>query len=315
MHGRKSPLHLAGELDGVLTLRPSIKALFKAFDARDPPPNSQKAATRRLLEDLAETNEPLGETSRHTADLVIGAYFFAMRACEFCKTEKKGKTKLLTLDNITFRDKKRKIVDISEPDLTKRARYVTVCFVDQKNGKKNEKRTQRKTGRKWLCPVRAWGRACQRANTKHDKKRPEQPVCIFTSKNGRQTQITDSQVIQSLRTSCKVNGGRERYGFGPEEIGSRSIRSGAAMSLFIANHSTERIKILGRWRSDAFLAYIRPQVLEWTNLMARDMASKKDFIDLGFQHQSSKRTTNPDNLDELGTTFPTNHQGRRRKMA
>ena len=44
------------------------------------------------------------------------------------------------------------------------------------------------------------------------------------------------------------------------------------MALFMKHTDTERIKILGRWSSDAFLVYIRPQILEWTNLMASQMA-------------------------------------------
>lgn len=57
------------------------------------------------------------------------------------------------------------------------------------------------------------------------------------------------------------------------------------MALFLANHPIEKIKILGRWRSDAFLSYIRPQVLEWTNLMAKDMSDGKGFLDLAQDQQ------------------------------
>ena len=53
------------------------------------------------------------------------------------------------------------------------------------------------------------------------------------------------------------------------------------MALFLRNHSTERIMILGRWSSDAFLVYIRPQVLEWTNNMSRDMISFDSFLNVG----------------------------------
>ena len=56
------------------------------------------------------------------------------------------------------------------------------------------------------------------------------------------------------------------------------------MSLFMMNHLTKRIKILRQWSSDAFfLVYIRPQVLEWTNTMAKDMTQVKNFLDLNFQ--------------------------------
>ena len=51
------------------------------------------------------------------------------------------------------------------------------------------------------------------------------------------------------------------------------------MALFLANHSPAKIMILGRWKSDAFLVYIRPQVLEWTHSMSGDMLRVPDFAD------------------------------------
>jgi hypothetical protein len=76
-------------------------------------------------------------------------------------------------------------------------------------------------------------------------------------------------------------GGKTTFGFNPHEIGNRSIRSGAAMALFLRDNSTAKIMILGRWSSDAFLVYIQPQVLEWTNNMSRDMISFESFLDVG----------------------------------
>jgi hypothetical protein len=68
--------------------------------------------TPALLLDLHAffQDKPVG--IRHTADLILGSYFFAMRACEFCITEKPGRTKRLTTDNITFRDGTGKILRI-----------------------------------------------------------------------------------------------------------------------------------------------------------------------------------------------------------
>ena len=51
------------------------------------------------------------------------------------------------------------------------------------------------------------------------------------------------------------------------------------MGLFLANHSTERILLMGRWLSQAFLAYICPQIIEWTNNMSRDMIRHDSFTD------------------------------------
>ena len=47
-------------------------------------------------------------------------------------------------------------------------------------------------------------------------------------------------------------------GQNPENYSSHSFRSGAATEAFRANIPYERIKLLGRWRSDAVKAYIKP---------------------------------------------------------
>jgi hypothetical protein len=91
--------------------------------------------------------------------------------------------------------------------------------------------------------------------------------------------ICNAFVCQLLRYVCALFRGVKVFGFGPPDIGNKSLRSGAAMSLFLMDHSVARIMILGRWSSDAFLVYIRPQVLEWTNNMSKDMISNDSFFD------------------------------------
>jgi hypothetical protein len=87
------------------------------------------------------------------------------------------------------------------------------------------------------------------------------------------------------------------------DIGTKSIRSGAAMGLFLANHSTEKIMLMGRWLSQAFLACICPQVIEWTNNMSRDMirldsfagASSFDMANPKIARVPSRRINGPNN--------------------
>ena len=69
-----------------------------------------------------------------------------------------------------------------------------------------------------------------------------------------------------LQTTCRVHDGKNKYGIDASEIGTHSSRSGAAMSLSVqGGNSDKKIMMLGRWKSLAFLAYIRPQVLEWAS--------------------------------------------------
>lgn len=156
MHGRNSPLHIKGGVGKLAILRSSIKLLFQAFGAKGGTPSSQRAVPQELLQELAETAKVLGEVAQHTVDLIIGAYFFAMRACKFCLTKQKGQMKTLTLGNITLRDEHKRVVIKADPKLQEKSKFVTVCFVDQKNGRMMERQTPKKPGRKWMCPVKAW---------------------------------------------------------------------------------------------------------------------------------------------------------------
>jgi len=52
------------------------------------------------------------------------------------------------------------------------------------------------------------------------------------------------------------------------------------MSLFFTGHSAKRIMLLWRWKSTAFLDYIRPQIVEWCALFSTDMIEFNDFFEL-----------------------------------
>jgi hypothetical protein len=153
--GRDSPFHTQNgvhTIAGSLFLHPKIRVvLLQGFGAvDDPPPNRQKAVTPALLKDMREIASNMTEGGRHTAILMIGGYFFAMRACEFCKTGRQGRTRRLMVENVTFRDEARGVVNHMEPNLEAKAMFVTICFVNQKNGRKMEKHSQIRTFEKRL---------------------------------------------------------------------------------------------------------------------------------------------------------------------
>ena len=273
-------MHIPGQNHGTVGLSDTLKRLFTAFATRDPPPNRQAAATPDLLKEVIRSTRGMGEVAEHTADLITGAYFFAMRGCEFSRTRTPGRTKTLTLEHVTFRNETKEEVHPNHPDFDRRVRYVTICFANQKNGKKMERRTQGKTGHVSFCPVLAWAQAYRRVLRHFPLADKNTTICSLRDHHsGKRVEISSAGVAGLLQSICRLRGARDRFGYKPEDLGSRSIRSGAAMSLFMMNHSTERIKILGRWSSDAFLVYIRPQVLEWTNIMSKDMSKVKNFLD------------------------------------
>ena len=52
------------------------------------------------------------------------------------------------------------------------------------------------------------------------------------------------------------------------------------MALFLKDHSPTKIILLGRWKSLAFLVYLRPQVTEWCDLFSIDMISFNHYFEL-----------------------------------
>jgi hypothetical protein len=212
------------------------------------------------------------------AEIAIVAYFYAMRSCEITATPTPGRTKITRLRGVTFRDASHQEIPHTEPRISSACR-VTVTFENQKNGLKMDRRTHERTGDPVMCPVLRLSSLIKRILAADDKAEPDTPVSTIWSTGSRGI-VTSEELRLHLRSACTKGGGVGTFGYGESDIGTRSLRSGAAMGLFLMNHPVAKIMILGRWSSDAFLDYIRPQVLEWTNqLLSRDMIQNDSFFD------------------------------------
>ena len=115
---RDSPLHIPNGAH----LRPFVCSLLKAFENEDPPKYQQRAITPNLLRSMftrAGADDALTKDTFFAilADLAIMAYFFAMRSCEFTATPLPGRTKIIHLRGIVFRDRLNNEVDHKSPFL------------------------------------------------------------------------------------------------------------------------------------------------------------------------------------------------------
>jgi hypothetical protein len=120
-----------------------------------------------------------------------------------------------------------------------------VCFEEQKSGVKDDSRSQRRTNDPLLCPCRWLGRAVRRVIITVPDWTGDTLLCTVRSRTTFST-INNTFTKRLLRHTCQIYRGHATFGFHPHEIGNRSIRSGAAMALFMKDHSTEKIVILGR---------------------------------------------------------------------
>ena len=106
-------------------------------------------------------------------------------------------------------------------------------------------------------------------------------LCTFHKRGRRAKFITQDYCLKFIRKIYQTYGydGVEHFGFHKEEIGNRSICLGAAIALFLNDHSSDKIMILGRCNSKSFLDYICPQMVHWTRLFSNDMILFNNFFE------------------------------------
>ena len=238
-------------------IHPHLKNILRAFSRNDPKCEPQKAITPMLLAYLYKRTDNFAQ---HIADLCNGAFFFACRSCEYSQTKGTRKTKIITLGNIGFRTRNRVITD---PALFSTAETVSITFVNQKNENNYETVTQHSNTHPTQNPVAIWASIYNRVINIPGAS-PSSNINIFFNQSTKQVEsITADQIRVSLQWAA-AELGYERLGYHSHEVGCHSIRSGAAMAMYLNKVPTFTIMLQGRWCSDAFLRYIRKQVKEFS---------------------------------------------------
>jgi hypothetical protein len=149
-------------------------------------------------------------------------------------------------------------VERDNPELLTKAEHVTVTFINQKNEKKMDSRTQhqRCTKDPHLCPVIRFGTQILQILSTMPQVNRLTTINTITLK-GKAGLIANTHILEILRTSCSSFGANATFGFDSHKIGNRSIHSGAGATMALFNNiSAANIMILGRWSSDTFLACI-----------------------------------------------------------
>ncbi len=107
-------------------------------------------------------------------------------------------------------------------------------------------------------------------------------------------------MIHALRDA--VGAIREvKLGIKKDNVGTHSIRWGVAMLMYLGECPVFMIMItIGRWSSNAFLRYIRKQVMNFSQTVARRMLSCQNFrhipdIHMRVQQDDPRIRNHPDN--------------------
>ena len=150
-----------------------------------------------------------------------------------------------------------------------------------------------------LCPVRAVA-AIVRKIRKYPGSSQDSPISTVIV-NGHLQQVTSTHMIYALRDAVGAIG-EVKLGNKKEYVGTHSIRSGAAMAMYPGELPVFMIMLIGRWSSDAFLRYIRKQVMEFSQNVATRMLSCQNFrhipdIHMRIQQDDPHIRNHPDNAE------------------
>ena len=234
-----------------------IKLQFRGYTQSDPATKQQKALTLSFFKQ--QYNMATTKQQTAVALLCIAAFFWACRSCEFSTVKGERRTKICRIRNIRFFNGRRELSHY-DPNLIN-AERVTWTFEDQKNLEKDVTIPHDNNNEPLMNPVRALASTVQRILS-YPGTTIDTTLCTYYH-NGKLIEFSQEDILASLRKTANSIG-KDRLGYNPEEIGTKSIRSAAAMSMFMDDTPVFMIMLMGRWSSDAFLKYIRCQDLEFT---------------------------------------------------
>ncbi len=102
--------------------------------------------------------------------------------------------------------------------------------------------------------------------------------------NDRITHVRSQDVINALQDAV-VAIDEHRLGINKEDIGMHSFRLGAVMAMYLGECAVYTIMLIGQWSSNAFLHYIRKQVMEFSQNVAKKMLTYQNFCHIPDIHR------------------------------
>ena len=249
-----------------------LSRLYRSFKKKDPAEKQQKALPAIVLLEIAKLQ--LTERQRARSQLSIGGYYFACRSCEYVKVPQAEmrRTAILCLRNLKFR-RDGIILRLTDPRL-EYSDSISITFEMQKKDERNDTVTQWASGHTIMCPVRAWAAVVKRILS-YPGADLDTPVSAVWQ-NNRIEHITSADIIDAINCAAETIGW-DALGVKKGDFGTHSIRSGAAMAMYLDEIPIYTIMFIGRWSSDAWLRYIRKQVDQFTYNIAERMLKHLDF--------------------------------------
>ena len=246
-------LQVAGS--GKLDIR--LHRQLQAYSKTDPPPARVKPIPLQIIQHVVQqcytTTDARHQTIGHMVTL---GFFFLLQPGEYAYTDNPDAAPFHLQDVHLLRNRLRlNIFACSAHDLNT-ATHVALEFTTQKNGVRGQLVGLGRSGHQFLCPVLA-----TIARLKHLRLHRAHPSThLYQYFDGRRwAAISTGELTQHFRVATMLLG--HVVGITPADISIHSLRSSGAMALLCADVDPNRIRLLGRWRSDEMMRYLHVQAL------------------------------------------------------
>ena len=151
-----------------------------------------------------------------------------------------------------------------------------------------------------FCPAKVWAKTITRIR---EYPGTTDTLTVNTVRIGpKNLAINSKTILKHIRSNVTAIG-EDTIGFTVEEAGCHCIRSSFAVFLYINKIRSEKNMLQGRWRSQAFLAYIKKQVNEFSRDLSEVIINRTDFFTMpetDVHNYENHLMYNPDNVELRG---------------
>lgn len=250
-------------LDANGNIAPRLKKLFKFLEGDDPAPSRVWPVCTTILLELDRQLQAQPDQAKADAirDLCVIAFFFLCRPGEYAVSSNadRGRSKPFRLKDVAFSTPTRRNILAHECPLhdVYSASYAALTYTDQKNAVRGESIGHHTNGDHVLDPVRALQRRVDHLRT--HRALPKTPLhTYYTAQGPRDVKTID--ITHWLRRAAAAV--YNTTGIPSAKVQAYSLRSGGATALLCAyDGNTDIIQIIGRWKSDSMLRYLRTQAI------------------------------------------------------
>jgi hypothetical protein len=264
------------EVPGGQRNHPLLASFLKALRDADSPATRAYPINTTILQEVSRTANLADPAALAARDLCIVGFFWLLRPAEYLHSTGRGRSEAFRLCDISFTLDDRVLLASTAPlnDLNvSRITRATLTFNDQKNAVRGEQISHTATSDPLLCPCKALARICHRL---HLVGAPSTtPLHAYGLPGGPLLFTRPTTITSTLRRAAAAL--HHLTGIDPALLSARSLRPGGATALLCAGIDSDIIQLLGRWKSDAMLRYLRVAAHAHSAPLAQNMLQAGSF--------------------------------------